>query len=115
MERAQRNWADDFLLGKVDEQPGDVLEDELEIGVIDVGQTVGVLSALDVHQRDELWMTGRVNHEPGYRQTQLLKRFTDGRVEQTLHVQHERTEAVVDRRAPQLLLGAEALVDQVVA
>jgi hypothetical protein len=114
MKGSQRNWADHSFVGQVDEQPGDVGEHWLDVGVIDVGQTVGVLTALDVHQRDQFRMISREHHESVHRQPQLLERFTKCRVEQALHVAHQAAEAEVDRRPPQFLFGAEALIDQVV-
>ena len=115
MEGSQRNRANHSFIGKVDEQPGDFSEHRLDVGVVDVGQTAGVLTGLDVHQRDQLRMIGREHQESVRRQPQLLERFAQRRVEQALHVPHQPTEAEVDRSTPQLLFGAESLMNQVVA
>src|SRR5690242_16110365 len=96
MEGAQRNRADYPLFGKMCQQPADVLENALDEGVVDVGEALGVLAALDVHQRDQLGMFGRIQHESVDRQSELLERVGERRVEQDLQMSLEPAESVVE-------------------
>jgi hypothetical protein len=55
---AQRDRRGSSLGGKVVQQPGDRFKRRPDLGVVDVGQSLGVLAPFDVHQADQFGVLG---------------------------------------------------------
>ena len=70
---------------------------------------------LDVHQPEQLGALGGVAHEAADRVVELVEGSVERWVERGRELCDLLAERPVDRRVPEALLGAEALVDEVVA